>query len=219
MAELPVDGSPTPAPDWRKLHAFGWPAGSVRALMAILIFGSLWGFLVVRPDREVPESLRDLLFIVLGHYFAVRSRQPAGEEPGPPPLHLPRGSVRLFVIAGCIVVAVLLYRRGHLLSPGRNPGVVTLLLVFGFLLGVVVQQIATVLGGGRRALPRLVEDVRAFISLAAAVLLVVLVWDQLMPYLPVVAHKLLARFHFGLGPYGPENVLAAVVGFYFGTRS
>jgi hypothetical protein len=55
--------------DWRRLHALGLPAGSVRALLAVLMFATNWGLLVLRPQREVPDYLRDLLFIIMGHYF------------------------------------------------------------------------------------------------------------------------------------------------------
>src|SRR6516165_9468997 len=100
--------------DWRRLHAFGLPAGSVRALLAVLMFATTWGLLVLRPHQEIPDYLRDLLFIIVGHYFAARRRLGTSEEPGPPPLYLPRGSVRLFLIAGTIGAAVLLYRSGDL---------------------------------------------------------------------------------------------------------
>src|SRR4051812_3727887 len=140
-AAPPVSPNP-PQVDWRRLHAFGWPAGSVRALMALLVFGSLWGILLLRPGVELPTYLNDLLFIILGHYFAARGRAGAGEEPGPPPLYLPRGSVRLVLIAGFVVTAVLLQRQGRIAAIDKDPGVVTLLLVGGFLLGVVIQQLA-----------------------------------------------------------------------------
>jgi len=205
--------------DWRRIHAFGLPAGSIRALMAMLIFATLWGHLLLRPDLEVPESLRDLLFIILGHYFAVRSRSDAGEAPGPPPLYLPRGAVRLLLMAGFVAVAVVLTRQGRMSAPGKNPGVITLLLVFGFLLGVVLQKLASVWSGQGNTLPRWLEDTRASISLLAAALLAILLWDQLRPFLPEPVEQFQHRFHFGLGRYGPEHVLAAVVGFYFGSRS
>jgi hypothetical protein len=70
--------------DWRRLHALGLPAGSVRALLAVLIFVTTWGLLVVRPNQEVPDYLRDLLFIIMGHFFAARRKSGPAEEPGPP---------------------------------------------------------------------------------------------------------------------------------------
>src|SRR5271154_2166192 len=94
--------------DWRRLHALGLPSGSVRALLAILIFAATWGLLVVRPSQEVPDYLRDLLFIIMGHSFAVRRRAGQAEKIGPPPLYLPRGSVRLLLVLGSLAAAVLL---------------------------------------------------------------------------------------------------------------
>ncbi|AGA30247.1 hypothetical protein [Singulisphaera acidiphila] len=204
--------------DWRRLHAYGWPGGSVRALMAILIFGTLWAHLALRPDREVPDSLRDLLFIILGHYFAVRGRQGIDPEGGPPPLYLPRGAVRLILIAGFLVVGALLHQQGRLTQVGKNPGVVTLILAAGFLLGVVMQRIMTLWSHGGR-IPRAIEDVRATFSLVAAIGLAVLIWDQLLPFLPPSVHGTLNHVLLGFGRYGPEHLLAAIVGFYFGSRS
>ncbi len=217
MTSPPSD--PAPAPDWRKIHAFGLPEGSIRALMALVIFATLWGHLLLRPDREVPESLRDLLFIILGHYFASRNRADAREAPGPPPLYLPRGAVRLLLMAGFVAVAVVLTRQGRLTAVSKNPGVVTLLLVFGFMLGVILQRIAGWWNGKGRVLPRWMEDTRAFVSLLAAALLAILVWDQLRPFLPEPVEQFQQHFQLGLGRFGPEHVLAAIVGFYFGSRS
>jgi hypothetical protein len=218
MPETTASSPPTPAPsiDWRRLHAFGWPAGSVRALLALVVFGAIWAFLVRRPDQEVPEYLKDLLFIILGHYFAVRGRSGSDEEPGPSPLYLPRGSVRLILVAGFVGSAVLLYRQGQLLAIEKNPAVVTLLLVSGFLLGVVLRQVRAIVLGGERRLPRFIEDARALVSLAAAAFLVVVVWDRLRPGPPQWS---LDEIKLGLGRIGLPHVAAAVVGFYFGSRS
>jgi hypothetical protein len=205
--------------DWRKLHAFGWPAGSVRALMALLIFGTLWGHPLLRPEQEVPESLRDVLFIILGHYFAVRSRHDPLDEPGPPPLYLPRGSVRLILLAGFVAVEIALYRRGQMAAITESSGLVTLVLVAGFLLGVVLQKVMTWWSGGNRPLPRWVEDGRATISLAAAVLMAILVWNQIHPFVPESLTAAIGRLPLKFKTYGPEHLLAAVVGFYFGSRS
>jgi hypothetical protein len=205
--------------DWRRLHAFGWPAGSVRAIMALLVFGTLWGSLVLRPAMELPEYLKDLLFIILGHYFAVRGRADAVEEPGPPPLYLPRGTVRLLLILGFVITAVVLYRQGRLLTIEQNPGAVTLFLVSGFLLGVVLRQLAAWWTGQGRRPPRIVEDVRAAVSLLAAVALVLIVWDRIVPFLPRTPAGALHELRLGVGRLGPPHVLAAIVGFYFGSRS
>src|SRR4051812_273389 len=88
--------------DWRRLHALGLPSGSVRALLAVAIFATTWGLLLFRPAQEVPDYLGDLLFIIMGHYFAARNRPARDREPGPAPLYLPRGSVRLILVLGCV---------------------------------------------------------------------------------------------------------------------
>jgi hypothetical protein len=188
--------------------------------MAVTVFGTVWSLLLLYPSREVPDFLRDLLFIIMGHYFASRRRVEAfGQELGPPPLYLPRGSVRLLLVGGCAAVGLVLYRRGQLAELERNPGAVTLLLVAGFLLGVALNTLGTWWKNRGHTAPRFIEDLRAVVALAATVLLVVLVWNRVMPFFP--AEPLDAAFGRSthLGSYGLEHVLAAVVGFYFGSRS
>jgi hypothetical protein len=101
----------------------------------------------------------------------------------------------------------------------KNPGVVTLLLVGGFLLGVVFNAAATWWRDRGHPPSRIVEDLRALISMAAAVILVVLVWNRLLLFFPPDRVDALFVRWVHLGRYGPEHVLAAIVGFYFGSRS
>jgi hypothetical protein len=208
-----------PNADWRRLHAFGLPAGSIRALLALLVFGTMWGLLALRPTQEVPDYLRDLLFIILGHYFASRRRAGQVVELGPSPLYLPNGSIRLMLIAGCVGVGALLYSRGQMTAPGKHPGVVTLWLVGGFLLGVALNVVSGWLLGKGRHTPRIIEDIRAIISVAAALILVLMVWNRLYIVVPPerIDQALAPWFH--LARFRLEHALAAVVGFYFGSKS
>jgi hypothetical protein len=214
-----IEAAGLPPVDWRRLHALGLPAGSIRALLALIVFGTALGLLALRPTQEVPDYLRDLLFIIMGHYFASRHRVGQDVEPGPSPLYLPRGSIRFLLIAGTIAVSVLLYSRGQLTSPGQHPGVVTLWLVGGFLLGVALNAMSGWCLGRDRRPPRIIEDVRAFVSLAAALILVLMVWNRLYLVVPPeqIDQALSPWFH--LGKFRLEHALAAVVGFYFGSRS
>jgi hypothetical protein len=123
------------------------------------------------------------------------------------------------LIAGSIAVAVLLFCRGQLTSLDQNPGVVTLLLVGGFLLGVAMNAVMSWWRNRGHRPPRLVEDVRALISLAAAGLLIFLVLNRLLRLVPPAQIDQLIPPEIHLGRFGPEHVLAAVVGFYFGSRS
>ena len=88
--------------------------------------------------------------------------------------------MRFLLIAGSIAVAVLLFRRGQLTSLDQNPGVVTLLLVGGFLLGVAMNAVMSWWRNRGHRTPRLVEDVRALLSVAAAGLLIFLVLNRLL---------------------------------------
>lgn len=85
----------------------GIPKGSVRALTAISIFGSLMAALIL--NRKIPETtfwyLWMVNYAVLGYYFANRQNQNTTEpnnkesiNAAPSPLNLPRGSVRLILI-------------------------------------------------------------------------------------------------------------------------
>ncbi len=209
--------------DWRSMHALGLPAGSIRALLAVLVFGTVWGMLLVRPSQEVPDYLSDLMFVIMGHYFATRKRSAAigvsGDEPGPPPLFLPRGSIRLVLAAGSTAVAAVLYQRGVFARIDRNPGVTTLLLIGGFLFGVILN---TVVGWWRARVNRghrSIEDVQALVAVAAGLVLVALVWNRLIPIVPPADVDAVFKGWGHLGRLGPEHLLAAVIGFYYGSRS
>jgi hypothetical protein len=209
--------------DWRKLHALGLPAGSIRALLAVMVFATVWGLLLINPSREVPDYLSDLMFVIMGHYFASRKRgtvaEGLGEEPGPPPLFLPRGSVRLLLVAGSAAVAVMLYRNGALTRVDRNPGVTTLILVGGFLVGFVLNILTAWWRARVKRRHRFVEDVQAMVAMAAGVMLLALVWNRLYPVVPADRADALFGHWAHLGRFGPEHILAAGVGFYFGSRS
>jgi hypothetical protein len=205
--------------DWRTVHAWGLPAGSIRALLAILVFGTVWALILVRPGAEIPDYLRDLFFVIMGHYFAARHRPSADPEPGPPPLFLPRGSVRFLLIAGSVAVAVLLSGRGQLTSLEENPGVVTLLLVGGFLLGVAMNAAMAWWRDRGHRTPRLVEDLRALVAVAAAGLLIFLVLNRTLLIVPSSEIDRLIPPEIHLGRLGLDHILAAIIGFYFGSRS
>jgi hypothetical protein len=200
-----------PQPDWRRAYAFGLPEGSIRAVLAVAVFATIWVLLVRHADHEVPDHLRSLLFIIMGHYFAVR-RSPVAAVPGPGPLFLPRGSIRLILFGGFVLVGILLFRQGRFREVAGNPSVVTLLLVAGFLLGVVVARVGEWRIKRGHRMPRWVEDVRAGVALVAAIALIMLIWMR-MSAEPYDAES------FRIGRYDVEPVLSALVGFYFGSRS
>lgn len=199
---------------WRTGQALGLPAGSVRALVALIVFSTIWGFLLLRPDLEVPEFLRDLLFIVMGHYFAVRAQARQQQQEGPPPLYLPRGTIRAVALLGFVAVGFLILRDTDLETARRLPATMTLVLVGGFLLGVLAKVLSGWLFSGNRHPPRWIEDAKAIGVLAASTLLAILVWNSLSPFLPDGLMPLIRS-----SPLSVEAICASVIGFYFGTRS
>jgi hypothetical protein len=194
-------------------YAFGLPSGSVRALLALGTFGAIWAWMWRRPDVEVPPYLRDLMFIIMGHYFAAR-HQEAGDVVGPAPLYLPRGSVRTVLLGGfAVLAAALIYRhrigaadQGH--ARLSHAGV-TLILVAGFMLGVLISHLR------RHGVSRRMEDFRAALSLTAGVLLILMVFG----FVHVPDAGRIHEFKRWALYYRVEDLLAAMVGFYFGSKS
>lgn len=191
--------------DWRRRHALGLPGGSVRALLALAVVGTVCGLLIREPDRPPPEALESLLFVVLGHYFAARAQAPAQSD-GPPPLYLPRGSVRLLLIAGLVTVGVVIGRQPGAAS---QRGAVTLALAAAFLLGLLLTRVTGWWQRRRGGPSRVLEDMRALVGLGAAAALALHAFFGVLPDPATV----------GVGRLGLEQGLAALVGFYFGSRS
>jgi hypothetical protein len=101
----------------------------------------------------------------------------------------------------------------------ENPGVTTLVLVGGFLVGVVLSALTGWWRERVKRRHRAVEDAQAVGALAAGVLLIALTWNRLHPVVPPDRISAALGHWAHLGRLGPENLLAAVVGFYFGSRS
>lgn len=196
---------------WRRIHAFGLPDGSVRAILAVALFATIWVLLVSVPGEGVPDYLRNLLFIIMGHYFATRRKVEAEDAKGPGPLYLPRGTIRWILCVGFVAVGVMLFRGGQLRDPTRGSTAI-LILVAAFLLGVLVARFHEWRRDRGHPTPRWVEDLRAAVALLAAALLIVLVWNR------TVSHWFTPP-DIRLGSYGLEHITSAVVGFYFGSRS
>ncbi len=218
MTTMMPETTSTPT-HWRKLHALGLPEGSIRAVLAVAICATIWVVLARHPDQEVPDYLRDLMFIILGHYFASRRRSVDEVAAGPAPLFLPRGSIRVVLFAGFAAVAVLLWRRGDIHEPLKSPGVMTLMLVAGFLLGVIAAKVRAWWAERGHRVPRWVEDTRALVAIVAALALIVLVWNRYDPIFILRQPDMFDKMNLRLGKYGPEHILGAIVGFYFGSRS
>lgn len=195
-----------PTTDWKRLHALGLPGGSVRALLALAVVGTVCGLLLRDPGEPPPEALESLLFVVLGHYFAARAQAPDDPTGGPPPLWLPRGTVRLLLVAALLGVGVALWRQG---DGASLRGLATLAIAGAFLVGLALTRLARWVRRLLPRAPRVFEDIRALVGLAAAAALCLHAFLGVLPGPDAI----------GVGRLGLEQGLAALVGFYFGSRS
>ena len=137
----------------------GLPRGSVRATVMILLSFSVW--YLILDGQDVPDYLLNLLIIVVGYYFVIRttylgvtSLEGAGGSIGArkdteatgggdriqieqEPLYLPRGSIRLFILLGFSVCAFSLVEESGF-SDMRYKEFFFILL--GLMVGFVMQK-------------------------------------------------------------------------------
>jgi hypothetical protein len=219
--EAPVDlSSDTLAAPPR--HAFGLPAGSVRALLALGVLGLMWA-LVLRYDnldtpiaqRRLPLPfiyLQFLMVLIIAHFFTAHGKSIGSVVSRRSPLGLPRGTVRFLLIAGYLTMAgYLYYTQPNFEFPDSGPFILLMgLLIGGYLLGHVTSGFARWVGRGQ--LPAPFQDIQAWLALVAlfgmGILLVVSLFIN-----PTVSEP------YKLEMPTTQAWLAAVVGFYFGARS
>jgi hypothetical protein len=225
-APYPFDAAPAgmPAPPGYRAaprHPLGLPAGSVRALLAIMVFGTIWALLMMPREKGVyvPLYLYYLAFLIIGAYFTGRSSTHA-QAPEPPPLFLPRGTLRILFAIGFIgAIAFAFYRDPSLLERPLNPQqdppslLTPLVLLNAFLLGVLVSRLANLLLATEQGLPAWYQDTLAWVSILAVLGLafVVIYYLVINPSVPTDRRIEL--------PIGLQLTLSGVVAFYFGVRS
>jgi hypothetical protein len=219
---IPLEPAPAAKPPLR--HALGLPAGSIRALLSLGVLGLLWAILLrykygdqPLDDDKLPAEfiyLQFLMVLTLAHFFASHGSSIGPRVSQRSPLGLPRGTVRLLLIAGYVGLSAFLFHQREKLAfqyPAQESFILLVgLLVSGFLLGHVINGIMRVLGRGQ--LPDWFVDFEAWIALLATFGLgvLVLVHGIINPSLPEGVKLQLPTW---------EASLAAIVGFYFGARS
>lgn len=201
-------------PGFPPRHPLGLPPGSIRAVLALMIAGLFWTVLVLaerNPAVEVPLFLYFLTGMVLlffgSHGYTIGSQTNAGS-----PLNLPRGTIRLLLIAGTIGVVAWMYYT----DPTRIREIVTpkpaqleqwpqllMTTVGGYAVGYLIGR-----GPWRRKSS--FQDLLAWVSLMAMIGLVIeTVWI-------VFINPSLVE---GMTLHTWEAALTAIVSFYFGARS
>ncbi len=194
-------------------HPLGLPPGSVRALLCLIVIS----FVVAQTARGIGVAVvwQESLMIMLAHYFTTRRLVPLSkelrsrlEESGQidreaNPLHLPKHSVRVLIIAAFVGLGVYLYREGRLFETRSLPLLVS---VGAYLLGTLAKGTLTWLSRNRNTLaPTWWIDFKASATLAIVLVTVAL---QLGGLTSVAGLETARLEDFSLG----------LVLFYFGSR-
>jgi hypothetical protein len=208
------------APPLPPRHALGLPAGSIRAILALLVVG-LFSALVLLQAKDptklvpIPAYLLYLLFLILGHFFAahghtIQQRGPAG----PSPLYLPAGSIRFLLLVALVGTVVWEYvndsdtllnqLKASVEGLQRQP-YLPLVLLGGFFIGVVVRALV-----GRHTQAYWWQDTEAWFALIATLGLCIEVIIRLVINPSLQSPLELPNW---------EGLLAGIVAFYFGARS
>lgn len=201
-------------------HPLGLPRGSVRAVLAFMVLGTVWTLLLVPAEKVqagIPPYLFYLTFLIVGCYFGARATAPYPLGPWERhPLYLPRGSIRALIILGFIGTFALayhhdpeFYKRIRLGSVSSHP-LLPFVLFGGFFVGVVVNWIAGLVLRRPTGMPAWYQDVLAWVSVLAVFGLSFEVIYQL-----VVVTNSASASEMPLW----QSILAAIVAFYFGART
>lgn len=178
------------------------PRGSVRATATLAAAGCCW--ILVLVNAPVPGYLLSLLLTVIGYYFGFRQKLKRAQSrildasaTAQEPLNLPGGSIRMVLIVGFAVCAVVLWARRQMADP-------TYLEFFIVLAGLVAGYFFARLFSGTvgTTLGNLINHAKGVLVLVATVALAVLLLGGLYADQP----------QLGL-------TLACLISFYFGSRS
>jgi Mn2+/Fe2+ NRAMP family transporter len=199
-------------------HALGLPAGSVRALLALMVLGVLWLLAwKAQPDDPMPVTyvyLQFVMILILANFFAAHGSSIGTTVSERHPLGLPAGSVRFLLLAGYLgLVFWLLYTKPKFEAMEKVPMALVLVLVIAFFAGYLLNKAVKSFSGG--AYPFWFQDVQAWLALLATIGLTITTIIQ------VFIRPSLSQ-DFAINPATLANLdlgIAAILGFYFGARS
>jgi len=196
----------------------GLPAGSVRALLTLMILGLMWALMLMPDEKkiQIPLYLYYLMFLILGHFFAAHGNSIASPTTGTAsPLHLPRGTLRALIIMGFLAVFGYRYYVHpdledflKLREPLLQQPYLPLVILGGFFLGIVINRLT----GRLLRTAAWFQDILAWVALLATIGLCaeVIILLIINPSVDPEHRLYLHSWHV---------VLSAIISFYFGARS
>jgi hypothetical protein len=178
------------------------PRGSVRAIATLATAGCCW--ILIFANAAVPGYLLSLLLTVIGYYFGFRkklkraqSRILDASSRAQEPLNLPGGSIRMVLILGFAVCAVVLWARRQIADSAYLEFFIVLA---GLVAGYFFARIFS--GTIGSSMGNLINHAKGVLVLVATVALAALLLGGLYTDQP----------QLGL-------TLACMISFYFGSRS
>ena len=203
-------------------HALGLPAGSIRAILALGVVGYLW-VLVLGHGKDGASLLSDprasqafiymqvLMVLILAHFYTAHGKTIGSAVSDRSPLGMPRGTVRIFLLAAYMGLAFYMYRHHTSFTiPETGPVFLDLaILVSSFVMGHFITGLVVGIAGG---MPAWFQDIQAWFALIALLILGIIVLIRLVINTNVGYEK-------QIDPEIVEMILAGFVGFYFGARS
>ncbi len=217
----PVIGGATRPLTGPARHPLGLPAGSVRAILALLVMGLIWTVTVLEQTHDVqpPIYLYYLMFLILGHFFAAHGHSIAAGQAEPSPLHLPRGFIRAILLLGFVGVFAWRYyltRDVSTFADLKNPALeqpfLPFVLVGAFFLGLLAARLVRLGARSSGVVPYWFQDVMAWVALLAVLGLTIEVLIQVVINPSVPPERRVQMPHW-------QAFLSAVISFYFGARS
>jgi hypothetical protein len=215
------------APPYRR-HTWGWPAGSVRALLALGVLALLWtvalfhttGQTVKEAQQHLPSvllSLEVLMVLMLVHFFTAHGKTIGRHVSGAAPLHAPGGSIRFILMAGYLGLCVLLFynHAGFELPEHTEDTFVHWLLVqiavvvVCYFAGMLISKAVHFFWGDPPPAPY--QDLEGWVALLAVLGLGVIVMLHLMN--SSVSKQLQIPLDY------PQAVTSGLIALYFGARS
>ncbi|MBN1817686.1 MAG: hypothetical protein JW828_10010 [Sedimentisphaerales bacterium] len=180
----------------------GLPKGSVRAIATLVTAGCCWILIVL--GRSVPGYVLSLLLTIIGYYFGFRQKIKTAESrildasaQAQQPLYLPGGFIRVLLILGFGLSAIILYARDQL---SQTAYLEFFLILAGLVAGYFFARVFAEASGGPAG--NLINHVKGVLVLGATLSLAIL----------LLGGRYIESPHTGLA-------LACVISFYFGSRS
>ena len=194
----------------------GLPAGSVRAILTIIVLALVWTMMLLPNAGDIPIYLYYLMFLCLGSFYAAHGHSISGAHS---PLYLPRGSLRTLIILGFAAVLGWKYyltRDVHALLDIKPPQLgeagLPLILLAAFFAGVFVSRVIGRMVSARYGQPAWFQDILAWAALLATIGMAAEVL-----YHGLIKPGLSEENRFTDSTF--QMILAAITGFYFGARS